>query len=183
MKCKMQNSENSHGILGKGNTSTKPPIFGFHVNFRGCNDIYSMLHESANVSGSIRSCRNFFFQGLLSCKNEWFFKDVSRVGSSSRKVNPHIWFVWFRSTPHPVTVTTRIITFLIGNPYKPSFVTVTGWGVDLMYDVYMQHTVYSLHICGKIIKKKIWYTVTHVAPLRRMSLLLEDQSNLAVLKN
>ena len=27
-------------------------------------------------------------------------------------------------------VTTRIITFLIGNPYKPSFVTVTGWGVD-----------------------------------------------------
>ena len=35
------------------------------------------------------------------------------------------------TTPHPVTVTTRIITFLIGNPYKPSFVTVTGWGVDL----------------------------------------------------
>ena len=37
------------------------------------------------------------------------------------------------STPHPVTVTTRIITFLIGNPYKPSFETVTGWGVDLRY--------------------------------------------------
>ncbi len=35
-----------------------------------------------------------------------------------------------RSTPHPVTVTTRIITFLAGNPYKPSFATVTGWGVD-----------------------------------------------------
>ena len=35
-----------------------------------------------------------------------------------------------RSTPHPVTVTTRIITFLVGNPYKPSFATVTGWGVD-----------------------------------------------------
>ena len=34
--------------------------------------------------------------------------------------------------PHPVTVTTGIITFLIGNPYKPSFVTVTGWGVDRM---------------------------------------------------
>ena len=30
----------------------------------------------------------------------------------------------------PVTVTTRIITFLVGNPYKPSFATVTGWGVD-----------------------------------------------------
>ena len=27
-----------------------------------------------------------------------------------------------------VTVTTRIISFLVGNPYKPVFVTVTGWG-------------------------------------------------------
>ena len=41
--------------------------------------------------------------------------------------------LYIRSTPHPVTVTTRIITFLIGNPYKPSFVTVTGWGVDPTY--------------------------------------------------
>ena len=45
------------------------------------------------------------------------------------------------STPHPVTVTTRIITFLIGNPYKPSFVTVTGWGVDLIYIYISQTTV------------------------------------------
>ena len=41
--------------------------------------------------------------------------------------------VYIRSTPHPVTVTTRIITFLVGNPYKPSFATVTGWGVDPRY--------------------------------------------------
>ena len=27
-------------------------------------------------------------------------------------------------------VTTRIIPFSVGNPYKPSFATVTGWGVD-----------------------------------------------------
>ena len=33
-------------------------------------------------------------------------------------------------TPHPETVTTTIIPFLVGNPYKPSFVTVTGLGVD-----------------------------------------------------
>ena len=39
-------------------------------------------------------------------------------------------WLFIRSTPHPVTVTTRIITFLVGNPYKPSFATVTGWGVD-----------------------------------------------------
>ena len=41
--------------------------------------------------------------------------------------------IFFRSTPHPVTVTARIITYLVGNPYKPSFATVTGWGVDPKY--------------------------------------------------
>ena len=41
------------------------------------------------------------------------------------------------TTPHPVTVTTRMIPFLVGNPYKPSFVTVTGWGVDLRYLCYI----------------------------------------------
>ena len=45
--------------------------------------------------------------------------------------NLHLIFI--RSTPHPVTVTTRIITFLVGNPYKPSFATVTGPGVDPIY--------------------------------------------------
>ena len=31
-------------------------------------------------------------------------------------------------SPLPVTVTTRIITYLVGDPYKPSFATVTGKG-------------------------------------------------------
>ena len=44
--------------------------------------------------------------------------------------------IYVRSTPHPVTVTTRIITFLVGNPYKPSFATVTGWGVDPIFTVF-----------------------------------------------
>ena len=30
--------------------------------------------------------------------------------------------------PHPVAVTTRKMTFFVGNPYKPSCVTATGWG-------------------------------------------------------
>ena len=30
-------------------------------------------------------------------------------------------YLYLRSTPHPVTVTTRSITFLVGKPYKPSF--------------------------------------------------------------
>ena len=38
---------------------------------------------------------------------------------------------WFHL--HIARNTTRIIPFLVGNPYKPSFVTVTGWGVDLTY--------------------------------------------------
>ena len=39
-----------------------------------------------------------------------------------------IFQICFGCGPLPVTVTTRIITFLIGNPYKPSFATVTGRG-------------------------------------------------------
>ena len=31
--------------------------------------------------------------------------------------------VYFGSTPHPVAVITRNITFLVGNPWTPSFVT------------------------------------------------------------
>ena len=36
--------------------------------------------------------------------------------------------VCFGLSPLPVRVTTRIITFLVGDPYKPSFATVTGRG-------------------------------------------------------
>ena len=42
-------------------------------------------------------------------------------------------YIYLGTTPHPVTVTTRIIMFLVGDPYKPSFVTVTGRGVDRIY--------------------------------------------------
>ena len=35
-------------------------------------------------------------------------------------------FPWV--VPCPVTVTTRTIIFLVGDPYKPSFATVTGQG-------------------------------------------------------
>ena len=35
--------------------------------------------------------------------------------------------------PHPVTVTTKVIPFLVGNPDKPSFMTVTGWGKNPRY--------------------------------------------------
>ena len=40
-------------------------------------------------------------------------------------------YLWY--TPRAVTVTTRIITFLVGNPYKLLFATVTGRGVVPRY--------------------------------------------------
>ena len=59
---------------------------------------------------------------------------ASQIRTHSANGQPlNFWGLYLGTTPHPVTVTTRIITFLIGNPYKPSFVTVTGWGVDLNY--------------------------------------------------
>ena len=47
--------------------------------------------------------------------------------------------------PPRMPVTTRIIPFLVGNPYKPSFVTVTGWGVDQSYII----SIYFMH-CGSL---------------------------------
>ena len=41
--------------------------------------------------------------------------------------------ICFGCGPLPVTVTTRIITFLIGNPYNPSFTTVTVRGPYPIY--------------------------------------------------
>ena len=50
MKCKMQNSENSHGILGKGNTSTKPQFLGSMLIFGGVMTYTDTdLHESASI--------------------------------------------------------------------------------------------------------------------------------------
>ena len=40
-------------------------------------------------------------------------------------------YLYIESTPHPgFQSPPGIITCLVGNRYKPSFVTVTGWGVD-----------------------------------------------------
>ena len=68
-------------------------------------------------------------------------------------VEPKI-VVPLRSTPHPLTVTTRIITFLVGNPYKPSFATVTGWGVDPRYPQIIHFNgafsiIFTIHFGGK----------------------------------
>ncbi len=43
--------------------------------------------------------------------------------------------------PPRMPVTTRFFPFLVGNPYKPSFVTVTGWGVDRRKKTWLLATV------------------------------------------
>ena len=45
----------------------------------------------------------------------------------------YIYILYVGLSPLPVTVTTRIITFLVGDPYKPSFATVTGRGDNPNY--------------------------------------------------
>ena len=93
----------------------------------------------------------FFCEDFLSKSPRIFSENRSSWSEKLQKVYPNnwmqldplyssfsiLWYIWntvyIRSTPHPVTVTTRIIAFLVGNPYKPSFATVTGWGVDPMY--------------------------------------------------
>ena len=41
--------------------------------------------------------------------------------------------IYFGCGPLPVTVTTRIIAYLVGDSYKPSFATVTGRGPHPRY--------------------------------------------------
>ena len=63
----------------------------------------------------------------------YFSSWLKRIKTQNGFTLSSVYTIYLRSTPHPVTVTTRIITFLVGNPYKPSFATVAGWGVDPRY--------------------------------------------------
>ena len=54
-------------------------------------------------------------------------------------------WIFARSTPHPVTVTTRIITFLVGNPYKPSFPLLLGGGTTLDIWVFPKIMLFPNH--------------------------------------
>ena len=43
------------------------------------------------------------------------------------------YYIYLGCCPLPVTVTTRIVAFLVGDSYKPSFPTVTGRGDNPIY--------------------------------------------------
>ena len=50
-------------------------------------------------------------------------------------------YIYIGCGPLTVTVTTRIITFLVGDPYKPSFPTVNVRGPYPIYNIYIYMNV------------------------------------------
>ena len=74
------------------------------------------------------------------------------------------------TTPQPLTVTTRILPFLVGNPYKPSFVTVTGWGVNLKYMI-TQYLSDSSNIPRHKCLKRHQVAVVNFGPLELLSVI------------
>ena len=47
--------------------------------------------------------------------------------------HPYFWPIYIGLFPFPVIVTTRIISCLVGDSYKPSFATITGKGDNPIY--------------------------------------------------
>ena len=59
----------------------------------------------------------------------------------------HIYiYIYIGCGPLTVTVTTRILTFLVGDPYKPSFTTVTVRGPHPTYTYIHTHTHTYIYI-------------------------------------
>ena len=55
-------------------------------------------------------------------------------------------FIYFGLSPLPVRVTTRIITFLVGNPYKPSFPLLLGGGTTQY--IFQKKILKKSYFCG-----------------------------------
>ena len=70
------------------------------------------------------------YQPLLSRHDSVTWTVRSNEFTPSKKNNTPLWVEWIGLglSPLPVTVNTRIVIFLVGDPYKPSFATVTGRG-------------------------------------------------------
>ena len=68
------------------------------------------------------------------------------------------YIVCFGLSPLPVRVTTRIITFLIGNPYKPSFPLLLGGGTtQCMFELLVKKSSYITSLsCDFFVLKKSW---------------------------
>ena len=61
--------------------------------------------------------------------------------------------------PPRMPVTSRIITCLLGNPYKPLFTTVTGWRVDPKHHIYQKiMTTLDLRV------KTVFFLISSIPP-------------------
>ena len=102
-------------------TDRTKPVAGSKVFFIEMED--ARTDRLSMVTRWLGACLGSQFFGGLWMKTDVFFLRWGRVKSLI------VWRVYVGTTPHPVTVTTRIIPFLVGNPYKPSFVTgILGGG-------------------------------------------------------
>ena len=87
-----------------------------NVCFWSFNTVYVSHQGMANTCS-----RSFFTNGCKSLQN---------LGPEKWHCfcSPTVYSKYFGLSPLPVRVTTRIITFLVGNPYKPSFPLLLGGG-------------------------------------------------------
>ena len=85
------------------------------------------------------SIRGLFWQNCETLARDFSEKPIHKY--------PHtdLTYLYFGYGPFPGTVTTRIITFLVGNPYKPLFDTVTGKGPHPTYTL-IQYRHYLKHV-------------------------------------
>ena len=75
--------------------------------------------------------------------------------------------IYFGLSPFPVIVTTRIVSCLVGNPYKPSFATITGKGDNPTYTVKYWLVHQEVPISAFLLFEKTDQTLTFCVPLRR----------------
>ncbi len=112
--CQRRNAEQKHGFFFH-------PRFGYIIGING-----NVVTEVQNTED--RRCFVWFF-----C----WRKNISKWSCKKSQV----YMYYSGTTPHAVRVPTRIIPFLVGTFYKPSFVTVTGWEVDRMYITYLDENI------------------------------------------
>ena len=102
------------------------------INRTACHTVPCLLFTSFVLEGD--DFGYLVFSMVLGWESQRKKTQVHQPGSYNRNPPMPIWIhttpcQYVRSTPHPLTVTTRIITFLVGNPYKPSFATgILGGG-------------------------------------------------------
>ena len=61
-------------------------------------------------------------------------------------------------SPCPGTVTSRIIIFLVGNPYTPSFATVTGKGDNPNYTKLLNMFFLEFRLFSRLCSRRCWYS-------------------------